>query len=460
MAKVYTNRPGLDKTWNAALLDSEYDNTVPATVAAATAATTATATAATVAMAATATTAALAATAATAATVAAMASAAAYGTPPPTPANYPKVISMEVHQAALSSVDECKCLPAYTDVAVAAQLESIEDPASVSNEDHEEPKSNEESKHFEWENELTNEEVAETDDGEVHARLLGEEVHLVPALLDGGSSETYEHEYHTSGDAVDVLVDGATEQHLTSHRSVQKAVEAFDSAVDHAAANKESPEIASQSIVPVSQKPANTTSRSCWSFFSNLVKPRSPSWGRRSLEVPIGQHTCAADSDLERALLQSLTMDEAKEASMTTARDRLRIVMDKFQAKVRPVEADGNCQFRALSCQLYGDDSQHGKVRAQVVDWLTCMRQRYSDFVHEPYDDYLKRMASSGQWGDNVTLQAACDVFRREIHILNDQPGAEHVCIHPALDGEGVTEEPLWLAFLAEVHYDAVEFVV
>lgn len=351
MAKVYTNRPGLDKTWNAALLDSEYDNTVPATVAAATAATTATATAATVAMAATATTAALAATAATAATVAAMASAAAYGTPPPTPANYPKVISMEVHQAALSSVDECKCLPAYTDVAVAAQLESIEDPASVSNEDHEEPKSNEESKHFEWENELTNEEVAETDDGEVHARLLGE-------------------------------------------------------------------------------------------------------------EVPIGQHTCAADSDLERALLQSLTMDEAKEASMTTARDRLRIVMDKFQAKVRPVEADGNCQFRALSCQLYGDDSQHGKVRAQVVDWLTCMRQRYSDFVHEPYDDYLKRMASSGQWGDNVTLQAACDVFRREIHILNDQPGAEHVCIHPALDGEGVTEEPLWLAFLAEVHYDAVEFVV
>lgn len=207
----------------------------------------------------------------------------------------------------------------------------------------------------------------------------------------------------------------------------------------------------------------------CWSFFTNLLKPQ-PSQAQLELGPAPLPVAASVESDLDRVLRESASLNEAKELSAGLAQVRLQSVMEKYKAKVRPVEGDGNCQFRALALQLYGDESQHAEVRADMVQWLQHMKERYSDFVHEPYVDYLERMACNGTWGDNVTLQAASDMLQRDIHVLNDQPGAEHVLLHPAQEAQkrsvlschsvdGVTGRPLWLAFLAEVHYDAVEFL-
>jgi hypothetical protein len=196
---------------------------------------------------------------------------------------------------------------------------------------------------------------------------------------------------------------------------------------------------------------AATPHQSCWSFFMGLFQPTPGSTEKPALERP-------TDSDLERALLESACLVEAKEVSIATARARLQGVMEMFKAKARPVEADGNCQFRALALQLHGDEGAHAKVRSATVDRLKQMQERYCDFVHEPYEDYLSRMSCNGEWGDNVTLQAASDMLDRDIHILNDQPGAERVSVRPTHKADSMPEKPLWLAFIAEMHYDAVEF--
>jgi len=258
-----------------------------------------------------------------------------------------------------------------------------------------------------------------------------------------------------------------------------------------------------QHQLAIEEEPTSTTKRrrlDCFSFLANLFKPSQdlPAltdgaqpdlgqmqgwecyWEDAGTKPDLGQALLpAAASDLDRALLESMqrqistgsvsdfdrvllesaSFNEAKELSVSLARVRLQDVMEKYHAKVRPVEADGNCQFRALALQLHGDEDQHGKVRAQLVQWLGNMKERYSDFVHEPYDDYLRRMASDGEWGDNVTLQAASDMLCRDIHILNDQPGGERISVHPAEKADADMEKPLWLAFLAELHYDSVEFL-
>jgi len=195
------------------------------------------------------------------------------------------------------------------------------------------------------------------------------------------------------------------------------------------------------------------SNQTCWSFFANWFKPTPHPTVKPAIEVPL----LPADH-LERALRESAELTEARDLSIALARVRLEGVMEMFQAKARPVEADGNCQFRALALQLHGDEAEHAKVRSATVEWLKRMQERYCDFVHEPYADYLKRMACGGEWGDNVTLQAASDMLYRDIHILNDQPGAERISIHPAHTVVSVTEKPLWLAFISEMHYDAVEF--
>merc|ERR1712187_877772 len=137
----------------------------------------------------------------------------------------------------------------------------------------------------------------------------------------------------------------------------------------------------------------------------------------------------------------------------------LQHVLDLYHAKAKPVQADGNCQFRALSQQMYGDENYHGDLRARVIEQLESTPERYEDFVLEPYADYVKRMARHGEWGDNVTLQAASDVLGTDIHILTDVTGAEHIEVHPIPKVFSTSQKALCLTFLTEVHYDAAEFL-
>jgi len=184
---------------------------------------------------------------------------------------------------------------------------------------------------------------------------------------------------------------------------------------------------------------------------------------RRKLElaegtpVPAVRRTSAISADdpeLQEALRVSADMAAQSERAVADARARLGLVMQKFKAKVRPIKADGNCQFRAVAHQLYGDEEQHAKIRSETVERLTLMQEHYCGFVNEPYQKYLSRMACDGIFGYHMTLQAASDNYERAIHVLNDQPGSERTTIHPLRD----RHPPLWLALITDWHYDAAEF--
>ncbi|URE38670.1 OTU-like cysteine protease [Musa troglodytarum] len=65
------------------------------------------------------------------------------------------------------------------------------------------------------------------------------------------------------------------------------------------------------------------------------------------------------------------------------------------------VQGDGNCQFRALSDQLYRSPEYHTFVRQQVVDQtssngpqLRSHPEIYDGYVPMSYDDYLKNMSN------------------------------------------------------------------
>jgi len=132
-------------------------------------------------------------------------------------------------------------------------------------------------------------------------------------------------------------------------------------------------------------------------------------------------------------------------------------VLDKYQVKLRPVEADGNCQFRALSVQLCGDEAQHAVLRKRVTQHLRDRRERFEGYMLGEFEEYLERMERDGEWGDNVTLQAASDILSRDILVLTDRAGTSELLeLHPEIASEEEQRRPLCLAFLTEVHYDAV----
>ena len=68
--------------------------------------------------------------------------------------------------------------------------------------------------------------------------------------------------------------------------------------------------------------------------------------------------------------------DNLKRASTTAEEIRFRAALKKERGlEIREQDGDGNCLFRAISLQIYGDPSMHGDVRKQcmdhmVSDWL------------------------------------------------------------------------------------------
>ncbi|KAJ1403112.1 Papain-like cysteine peptidase superfamily [Sesbania bispinosa] len=129
--------------------------------------------------------------------------------------------------------------------------------------------------------------------------------------------------------------------------------------------------------------------------------------------------------------------------------DRLQLY-DLVESKV---EGDGNCQFRALSDQLYRSPNHHKFVREQVIQQLKSYPDLYAGYVPMAYSDYLKKMSKSGEWGDHVTLQAAADWYGVKIFVITSFKDTCYIEILPQMQKSG---RVIFLSFWAEVHYNPI----
>lgn len=137
--------------------------------------------------------------------------------------------------------------------------------------------------------------------------------------------------------------------------------------------------------------------------------------------------------------------------------ERLRQRLELYGLQEKVVRGDGNCQFRAISDQLYGDPERHKEVREQVILQLRNNEALYRDYVADDdggFEAYLNRMAQDGAWGDHITLQAAADVYCVRFSIISSYPGDEFLI---KIEPNGQESSPIyWLSFWAEVHYNSL----
>lgn len=93
------------------------------------------------------------------------------------------------------------------------------------------------------------------------------------------------------------------------------------------------------------------------------------------------------------------------------------------------VEADGNCFFRSLADQKYGDESRHAELRERIVAYVAERKEEFGPFVEddETFEDYVERMGQDGEWAGHLEVCAATAVLR------------VGVCIHQA-------GSPRWVA--------------
>ncbi|KAL0927167.1 hypothetical protein M5K25_001330 [Dendrobium thyrsiflorum] len=142
------------------------------------------------------------------------------------------------------------------------------------------------------------------------------------------------------------------------------------------------------------------------------------------------------------------SVDEA-----TSDHERLLERLKLYELVELKVQGDGNCQFRSLSDQFYRTTEHHKFVRQQVVDQLKSHPDIYEGYVPMAYEEYLRKISKSGEWGDHVTLQAAADSYGVKIFVLTSFKDTCYIEIMPI---DQKSKRVIFLSFWAEVHYNSI----
>ncbi|GAA0147915.1 cysteine protease [Lithospermum erythrorhizon] len=87
--------------------------------------------------------------------------------------------------------------------------------------------------------------------------------------------------------------------------------------------------------------------------------------------------------------------------------------------EVKKMLEDGNCLFRAVADQVYGDSELYDLVRQMCVDYMERERDHFSQFVTEGFTSYCKRKRRDKIYGNNVEIQALAEMYNRPIHIYS-----------------------------------------
>ena len=88
---------------------------------------------------------------------------------------------------------------------------------------------------------------------------------------------------------------------------------------------------------------------------------------------------------------------------------------------IYPIENDGNCLFRAVAHQVYGNQELHKVVCEKCVLFMQNDADYFSDFVEDNnITEYLDNMALVGYWGGHIELQVFIPLYANCFHIRKE----------------------------------------
>ena len=99
----------------------------------------------------------------------------------------------------------------------------------------------------------------------------------------------------------------------------------------------------------------------------------------------------------------------------------LKEELKKLGLRTKIVKGDGNCYFRAIADQLFGDEDLHYIVRFDVVEYMRKNQGDYEPFIvgdQDPLTVYLRELAKDGTWAGDYELNALCLAYQINLRVL------------------------------------------
>ncbi|KAK7853381.1 OVARIAN TUMOR DOMAIN-containing deubiquitinating enzyme 6 [Quercus suber] len=181
-------------------------------------------------------------------------------------------------------------------------------------------------------------------------------------------------------------------------------------------------------VPPPKPSSGNSTSRRCVPGNSNAMRigssRRAVAWPVVSTRTsPTGSRPSSPRSHGESEGYNS--SDEQNPCYVSSYDDNERerqFEIDIRRAKgfeVKRMLEDGNCLFRAVADQVYGDSELYDLIRQMCIDYMERERDHFSQFITEGFTSYCKRKRRDKVYGNNVEIQSLSEMYNRPIHIYS-----------------------------------------
>ena len=84
------------------------------------------------------------------------------------------------------------------------------------------------------------------------------------------------------------------------------------------------------------------------------------------------------------------------------------------------VGGGGDCFFRAVSHQIYGDPNNHFYVRSVGIQYLVLHPEHFVESnTDRSWQGYLQRMSCQGTWADAIIIQAVANCLNFIVSLSN-----------------------------------------
>lgn len=120
---------------------------------------------------------------------------------------------------------------------------------------------------------------------------------------------------------------------------------------------------------------------------------------------------------------------------------------------IKEMEEDGACLFRAISCQIYGDQDMHDMIRQQTMDYIYQNREYFEQFLTEDIHSYVKRKRQNHLHGNHIEIQAMSEMYNRPVELYCYDMTPINI-YNPEQLKNG--HDPLRLSYHRYSHYNAI----
>ena len=130
--------------------------------------------------------------------------------------------------------------------------------------------------------------------------------------------------------------------------------------------------------------------------------------------------------------------------------------MSEINRTAVDVGGGGDCFFRAVSHQLYGNPNHHSHVHSVGVQYLEENPERFIESnTDNSWQGYLSNMSCQGPWADAIIIQAVVNSFNVSIYIMeSNETFGPITVVQPANAQKGCTN--IYIGHIGETHYTFV----